>query len=156
MLWIIHSNTPVCQQSGVMWCHRCPVGRLDLPDPFPWRSWKGLACRCTPGSACFCLQELCCSSEGHGEPAPLSSPCPLLATLCWVKQALPLPIPMFSSSEFLQAVWEGQMDVFGLGCCWGGCERRDVERGGCVLLCRVQWWEGATVAPWLGLLALPR
>lgn len=155
MLWILHFNTPVCRQwwSGVMWCHKwLVVGCLDLPSPFPWRSWEGLSCRCTPDSAWFCLQDLCCSSQGCGEPAPLSSVCPLLATLCWVKQALPFPIHVLLLWVFVQAVGEGQMDVFGRCCCWGGYERRDVERRRCVLLWRVPWWEGATVAPWLWII----
>lgn len=44
MLWnFMHSNTPVYQQQwpGVMWCHKWPVGCLDLLTLFPGRAGSG-------------------------------------------------------------------------------------------------------------------
>lgn len=131
---------PVRQQwwPGVMWSHRWPEGCSDLPDAFSWRSCERSSCRYTPNSTFFCLQ----AHETHAVPQrevvsqPLSSTCRLLANFCWVTcpgWLCPSPYPR-SPLIFVQAVWERQMDVFDGCCCWGGCERRDVERRGRVVL----------------------
>lgn len=100
-------------------------------------------------STFFCLQAhktYAVPQRAGGQPASLSSTCLLLATLCWVTcpgRCCCSPYLCSPPLIFVQAVRERQMDVFDGCCCWGGCERRDVERRGHVVLCGVQQWERA-------------
>lgn len=146
-------------RGGLEWCdpHTSPVACSNFPNT--WRSWEWVSCRYTPNSTFFAssLWDLCCSSERGGEPASLGSTCIFLATFYRVTcsgrlSCSPYPCSLIS----MQVVWERLMNVFDGCCCWGVYERTDVERRGCVVLCGVQWWEGATTTTWQWVGASPK
>lgn len=134
--------------SVVLWSDVVPqVGCLGLPNPFYWRKWDWPSCRCTPSSASACKT---CAVHHRGVGSqPLSAASVPFCHVVQVNQALPLPMPVFSCSEFCAGslrrtdgcVWS----LLLLGRMWEkGCE----ERRMCAALWG-SWWEGATVAPWL-------